>query len=129
MWEILVILVVALIVLGPKQLTEAAQVLGKLYRDLQKMSWEVRENFNLEKLASSSDHKEASAPDDNDRVEHPSSETGPAPTPEEKWGPDFYADLLERTIEKEDESAKEDQKEAQQDTVEHKRESKDEHRS
>ena len=37
MWEVVAILVVALIFLGPKQLAETARVVGKMYRELQKM--------------------------------------------------------------------------------------------
>ena len=53
MWEIVLILAVALIMLGPKQLTETARVMGKLYREIQKMAFDVRNSidFDLEEPA------------------------------------------------------------------------------
>ena len=60
MWEIVLILVVALIFLGPRQLTETARVLGKLYREIQKMAFDVRNSidFDLDMLAPPTDtHK------------------------------------------------------------------------
>ena len=92
MSEIIVILVVALIVLGPRQLAEAARVMGKLYRDLQKMSWEIRQNVNLETLTSSLPDKKEPA---DDRTDNRQSAADVVPEPGEKWGADFYANLLE----------------------------------
>ena len=97
MWEIVLILVVALILLGPKQLTETARVLGKVYREIQKMAFDVRNSidFDLEppppsdsKPEKETDHK---AVDDKALL----------PPPGEKTGPDFYAELLESSKEEE----------------------------
>jgi sec-independent protein translocase protein TatB len=46
--ELLVVLVLALIVLGPRQLPEAARKLGKLMRDLRGMWTEVSSDFARE---------------------------------------------------------------------------------
>ncbi len=110
MWEILLILVVALIILGPRQLAEAAQVMGKLYREIQRMTWDLRNSIDLETLSSSKQ----------DQYQH---QTKPETTettdkvkemlPGEKSGPDFYADLLESAKE-EDEQKKEAQPESKE---------------
>jgi sec-independent protein translocase protein TatB len=100
MWEIVLILVVALILLGPKQLTETARVLGKLYREIQKLAFDVRNSidFDLEEpVARSSDSKpeketDGKAVDDKALL----------PPPGEKTGPDFYAELLESSREEEE---------------------------
>jgi Sec-independent protein translocase protein TatA len=107
MWEIVLILVVALIVLGPRQLTEAAKVAGKLYREIQKMAWDVRNSIDLDSIDSS---PRPSPP----RYEpllpkSETSESGPPlkdmPSTDQRTGPDFYAELLEKSKE-EDESEK-----------------------
>jgi Sec-independent protein translocase protein TatA len=92
MWEVLLILVVALIFLGPKQLAETAKVMGRLYKELQKMTWDIRNSIDIDSLTSS-------------RPEPPKSKPPQAPPanlfpkPEEKSGPDFYADLLNQSEE------------------------------
>jgi len=95
MSEIVVILIVALIVLGPRQLAEAARVMGKMYRDLQKMSWEMRQSINLETLTSSQPDKDKQAGAASDAPDRGQSAADVVPSPGEKWGADFYADLLE----------------------------------
>jgi hypothetical protein len=94
MWELALILVVALIVLGPRQLTETARVVGKLYRELQRMTSDLRSNIDLDLSSPSSSY---SPP--------PPVYRPPAPEPLEpggkKTGPDFYADLLEKSEEEE----------------------------
>jgi len=100
MWEVGIIMVVALIILGPRQLVEAARVAGKLYREIQKMTWEIREQVNLESISSFPDTT-------HDETEQAKQETGAdlsldqelMPPPGEKSGPDFYADLLEQAAE------------------------------
>jgi sec-independent protein translocase protein TatB len=100
MWEVALILVVALIVLGPKQLTETARVLGRLYREVQKLASDVRDSVDLDSLTSSNHypepptHKPEPAPS-------PKKDQGVFPSPGEKSGPDFYADLLESSKEEE----------------------------
>jgi sec-independent protein translocase protein TatB len=99
MWEIVLILVVALIFLGPRQLTETARVLGKVYREIQKMAFDVRNSidFDLEApLPPSDTHKSEKEPD------HKVTEDKTLlPQPGEKTGPDFYAELLESSKEEE----------------------------
>jgi len=41
MWEILVILVVALVVLGPGRITEVGRTMGKIVRTLRKASFDL----------------------------------------------------------------------------------------
>ncbi len=101
MWEIVLILVVALIFLGPRQLTETARVLGKLYREIQKMAYDVRNSidFDLDSPPEPKDHfKKETAPNVTD-------DKALLPPLGEKTGPDFYADLLESSKE-EDKSDK-----------------------
>jgi Sec-independent protein translocase protein TatA len=94
MWEVALIFVVALIVLGPKQLTEVARSAGKLYRDIQRFAAEVRSSVDFDELTAT--HKPAPPP----AAEKPPVESSlPGPfigaDPGERYGPDFYADLLE----------------------------------
>lgn len=94
MWELALILVVALIVLGPRQLTETAKVVGKLYRELQRMTSDLRSNIDLDLSSSSSSYNPP-----------PPQYQPPMPDSLEpggkKTGPDFYADLLEKSEEEE----------------------------
>lgn len=48
--ELLIILVIALIVFGPKRLPELAKQLGKAFRELKKATDEVKENIGLNEL-------------------------------------------------------------------------------
>jgi Sec-independent protein translocase protein TatA len=96
MWEVVLILVVALIVLGPKQLVETARVVGKVYREILKMAGDIRSSIDLDSLTPHEPRK--SAP-----YQPPSSPTYPdrdtMPPERVKSGPDFYADLLESSKE------------------------------
>ena len=102
MWEIVLILVVALILLGPKQLTETARVLGKLYREIQKMAFDIRNSIDFDSELPSSPpndfkpekEKDGKVVDDKALL----------PPPGEKTGPDFYAELLESSKEEEKKS-------------------------
>lgn len=103
MWEVVLILVVALVVLGPRQLTEVARTLGKLYREVQKLAADVRSSVDLDALTRVDD------PPDPVRQNY---EPPPAvkdhdltAPPGERSGPDFYADLLESSKEPEDKPA------------------------
>lgn len=102
MWEVVLILVVALIVLGPKQLTETARVLGRLYREVQKMASDVRNSVDLDSLTSMDHYPEPSThkPEQNSS---PKEVESVLPGSGEKSGPDFYADLLESSKEEEQE--------------------------
>lgn len=86
MWEVLLILVVALIALGPRQMADTARVLGKLYRDLQKMLVDVKSSVDFDTLMDS-------------RPEPPKPPASPPPAnlfqnKDAQTGPDFYAELL-----------------------------------
>lgn len=94
MWELLLILAVALVVLGPRQLAETARYMGKLYRDLQRMTLDLRSTIDLDEHILPG-HQ--SAP-------YGGTPTKPAPVAAEapragdaKSGPDFYAQLLEQS--------------------------------
>lgn len=101
MWELGLIILVALILLGPRQLTETARVLGRLYREVTKLTTDLRNSVDLDSLTSTT-----SSPShlDADPVK-PAAEQDPKPdmdllaAPGERSGPDFYADLLESTKE------------------------------
>jgi len=106
MWEIVLILVVALIFLGPRQLTETARVIGKLYREIQKMAYDVRNSIDFD--------SELSSPPQNTYTSSKKEPGRPAgqdqdllPPPGEKSGPDFYAELLEKSKEEEKKTEKE----------------------
>jgi len=99
MWEIVLILVVALILLGPKQLTETARVLGKVYREIQKMAFDVRNSidFDLEPPSQPPSHPKPEEETDRKVVD----DKALLPPQGEKTGPDFYAELLESSREEE----------------------------
>lgn len=94
MWELGLILLVALILLGPRQLTETAKVLGRLYREVQKMTSDLRNSVDLNSLTNPTYPEK----DDRQKTEEASArykDQEIAPVPGDKSGPDFYAELLE----------------------------------
>jgi Sec-independent protein translocase protein TatA len=95
MWEVGLILLVALIVLGPQQLVEVARTLGKLYRDLQKMTWDLRNSIDLDSITSLEPDQHKPAKEKTDIAGTAGMDKELLPPPGEKSGPDFYADLLE----------------------------------
>ena len=105
MWEVIIILVVALIILGPRQLAEAARVLGKLYREIQKLTWEVRDTIDLDSLTSPPDTDKTSTHEEHTSEEPVDTNQDLIVPAEEKSGPDFYADLLEQYEENDDKEA------------------------
>ncbi len=96
MWEIVLILVVALIFLGPRQLTETARVLGKMYREIQKMAFDVRNSIDFDL-----DYPEDSPKREKDSDRKVADDKAVLPQSGEKTGPDFYAELLESSKEEE----------------------------
>lgn len=48
--EILIILLVALLIFGPRRLPELARHLGRLMRELRQLAWEFRSALELETL-------------------------------------------------------------------------------
>ncbi len=104
MWELAIIMLVALIILGPRQLTEVARTVAKLYREVQKLAWEVKHSVDLDSIASPPDYgskgssKAASKPPSEDRADEVvRKDEDLIPPPGESSGPDFYAQLLEST--------------------------------
>ncbi|MBI5249060.1 MAG: twin-arginine translocase TatA/TatE family subunit [Desulfomonile tiedjei] len=104
MWEVVLILVVALIVLGPRQLTEVAKAAGRFYRELHKMAWDVRNSMDLDSI-------DRSLPPSPPRYEPPLPKNEPVvpelplkdmPSTGQRTGPDFYAELLERSKEEDE---------------------------
>ncbi len=94
MWELGLILLVALILLGPRQLTETAKVMGKLYREIQKLTSDLRNSVDLDSLTNPTYPKENNRQNTEESSERYKDEEI-SPVPGEKSGPDFYADLLE----------------------------------
>ncbi len=107
MWELVLIGVVALILLGPRQLAETARVVGRLYRELLKLTSEVKETINLDNLADLGEPKYNSPPK-TDLPRRPTTPQEIISAPGEKTGPDFYAELLEQSAEKTDPETSED---------------------
>jgi Sec-independent protein translocase protein TatA len=101
MWEVVAILVVALIFLGPQQLAETARVVGKMYRELQKMMWDIRNSVDLDSLTSTNSHQYEPPRKNPEVAEQIAGQGDLVPPPEEKTGPDFYAELLEKATEEE----------------------------
>jgi sec-independent protein translocase protein TatB len=113
MWELGLIVLVALIFLGPRQLTETARVLGRLYREVTKLTSELRNSIDLDAMTSTT----ASPPPPRYEPEPAKTEEpGPDSTdntdllspPGEKSGPDFYAELLESSKESDEKQEAED---------------------
>jgi Sec-independent protein translocase protein TatA len=98
MWEVVLILVVALVVLGPSQLMETAKVLGKLYRELQKMVMDVRNTVDIDSLTSTTPPAPQPSPPHYEPPKGFTRQDLVAP-PGEKTGPDFYAELLAKAAE------------------------------
>lgn len=102
MTEIGVVLVVALIILGPRQLVDVAKLLGKLYREVQKLSWDIRNAVDLDTpTVSQPQYPPASTPRGVDAAEGADNDL--IPPSDEKSGPDFYAELLESSAENDEE--------------------------
>lgn len=103
MWEVAVIMGLALIILGPKQLAEAARALGKLYREIQKLTWELRDTINLDSISTPSQPDRLPSYGAEESSETVKKDRDLTPAPGEKAGPDFYADLLESAKNEEEE--------------------------
>jgi hypothetical protein len=98
MTEVVIILVVALIILGPRQLVDVAKLLGRLYREVQKLSWDIRNAVDFDSPPVSPPHyPPAPTPMEEDSPEDVGNDMIPASNG--KSGPDFYAELLESSAE------------------------------
>lgn len=98
MWEMALIILVGLIFLGPRQLTETARVVGKLFRDIQRMAVDVKDSIDFEAPPAKSKNYE---PANTNPEQAPAQKTDnePLKLSGEKSGPDFYAELLESSAE------------------------------
>jgi Sec-independent protein translocase protein TatA len=116
MWELGLILLVALIFLGPKQLMETARVLGSIYRELQKMVWDVRKSVDLDSVLSSDNNWNETPKPPPVAPRNTYRDKDLIPPPGEKSGPDFYAELLEKANEP-DEISPETKESVETDTI------------
>lgn len=98
MWEIGLIVLIALIVLGPRQLTEAAKVVGRLYRELTRMADDLRRSVDLDSITSAPYHYESKA-NSNSSKDKSDEDMHKVVDPIGGSGPDFYAELLEQSQE------------------------------
>ncbi len=94
MTELLIILIIALIIFGPKRLPELAKHLGKAMREFKKATDEVKENIGLNEL----ELNDFSSID-----EIPTDEKAPSEAPHESSG-----ELDENGVESEEETLEED---------------------
>lgn len=100
MWEMALIILVGLIFLGPRQLTETARAVGRLFREVQRMASDVKDSIDLD---APPPPRRTPAP----MPAIPSETLQPAKNTDkdilnltgEKSGPDFYAELLENSVE------------------------------
>ena len=81
--EIIVILVVALLVVGPSKLPELARSLGKAFGDFRKMADEVKETIE-EAVVKEETPKEEAAKEENPKEETPTAETAKEETTKEE---------------------------------------------
>lgn len=106
MWELGLIVLVALIFLGPRQLTETARVLGRLYREVIKLTSELRNSIDLDSITSTASSApplvEPEPPKDREFADDSDDHADMLSPPGEKSGPDFYAELLESSKENDD---------------------------
>lgn len=77
--ELIVILLVVLIVLGPKRFPEIARVLGRKYRQIQRSLEDLRDNIDLEAMTEEQEKKEKDAG-------NPESQPGPESEPHDISG-------------------------------------------
>ncbi|RTZ92434.1 MAG: twin-arginine translocase subunit TatB [Deltaproteobacteria bacterium] len=91
MTELLVILVIALIIFGPKRLPELAKQLGKAMREFRKATDEVKENIGLNELElddigsideTSSEEKKPDSAESPGESTHPEETENPSEEPE-----------------------------------------------
>ncbi len=94
MWEVTMILLVALIALGPKQMIEVARAVGKLYVELQKVLSEARNSIDLDALLSDTHNSSGSSPKGSPDLKPPAVPDLIPQSAGSQSGPDFYADLM-----------------------------------
>jgi sec-independent protein translocase protein TatB len=101
MWELGLIVLVALILLGPRQLADVARVAGKMYGEIMRLAREARDSIDLDTMTSTTTHHETpgSQPQATGS-ENEDMHLGIEPSG--KSGPDFYAELLEKSKEEDE---------------------------
>lgn len=107
MWEMGLIILVGLIFLGPRQLTETARVVGKLFREIQRMAVDVKDSIDLDAPPSKSRNYEPSKPAQDPGMT-PAIDKESLKLTGEKSGPDFYAELLENSVEEDPKTGQKD---------------------
>ena len=75
--ELIVILVVALVVLGPKRLPEVARTIGKAMAEFRRQTADVMQEFNVQGLLDDEPQREAKGSES----KPPESKASAAPTP------------------------------------------------
>ncbi len=108
MYEIGLIVLIGLIFLGPRQLTETAKVVGKMVRELQRMASDVQKTIDFDLDSPTSTSSSSSYNYNKDPV-RPTDTPPSTQDPDkdlrinegEKIGPDFYAELLANSAEPE----------------------------
>jgi Sec-independent protein translocase protein TatA len=103
MWEIGLILVLALVILGPRQLMDAAKVMGRLYREIQKITWDLRNSIDLDAPSQPREQPPYPASVSENDVS-PGIDQDLVPSGDQKSGIDFYGDLVENSKEEVEES-------------------------
>jgi sec-independent protein translocase protein TatB len=95
--EIIIILIVALLVVGPSKLPELARSLGRAFNDFRRMADDVKDTFNEEVVKEVEDIKkidvmsESNEPSDKEEVASPDTEaTKPAESGNEGHVPSAY---------------------------------------
>ena len=98
MWEMALIILVGLIFLGPRQLTETARAVGRLFREVQRMAVDVKDSIDFDAPPRRTTSHET--PKTNPPAPSPAnSELDSLKLTDQKSGPDFYAELLENSAE------------------------------
>ncbi len=98
--ELLFVLVVALIVLGPERMTQTARTLGKYMRELQRATAEIPRLISLDEEPKSSpppQRQQLPAPDQPASEPEPSQETPEDESPQDGPTPDGPSDSTQRT--------------------------------
>lgn len=79
--ELIVILVVALVVLGPKRLPEVARTIGKAMAEFRRQTADVMQEFNVQGLLDDEPQHEAKASESKPPESKAPAPPTPAPTP------------------------------------------------
>jgi len=81
--ELILILIVALIVIGPKKLPDIAKAMGRALGEFRRATDEIRENFDLAGIDQKPHHAPAAQ-----KPSAPEKPSKPSPTPEQDKAPE-----------------------------------------